>query len=81
MPETNKGLYRKFTVHRNDGKDAPGGKHENSRYFVLDLDHDPHAGRALAAYAMACRDNYPALALDLMLEVLRIEKKQEATDD
>lgn len=60
------GLFNKFTVTRNDGKDAPGGSHEGCRYFVLDVTHDPHAKAALAAYADSCEpDGYKALADDL----------------
>lgn len=59
------GLYRKYIVERVDGSTAPGGKHENCRYFVLDLDHDPHARGALWEYASACSGTHPALAADL----------------
>lgn len=59
------GLYEKFRVERTDGASAPGGKHENCRYFVLDMDHDQFARVAIAAYAAACQDKYPNLARDL----------------
>lgn len=59
------GIYGKFTVTRNDGKSAPGEKHERCEYFVLDISHDPFAIPALKAYADACRESYPALARDL----------------
>ena len=78
MADTERGLYHKFQVTRTDGSSASGGKHENCRFFVLDLDHDRFAGKALAAYAMACKESHPNLALDLMLEVLRMEQKGEA---
>lgn len=49
-----------------DGRDGGGDKHDGCGYFVLDLDHDPHAIRALQAYANAARaDGYEALADDL----------------
>lgn len=60
-----RGLYGKFFVRRNDGKDAPGEKHEGCDYFVLDITHDPFAAPALQAYADACRSTYPNLARDL----------------
>ncbi len=60
-----RGLYEKFHVFRCDGSSRPGEKHENCQYFVLDLDHDPHALPALEAYANSCRGAYPALADDL----------------
>ncbi|MDE3244478.1 MAG: hypothetical protein KGN80_00210 [Acidobacteriota bacterium] len=70
-----KGLYRKFEVRRTDGSSEPGGKHENCRYFVLDLDHDPHAASALDAYAWSCRKDYPALANDLLDQVEEIRSR------
>lgn len=60
------GLYRKYDVHRTDGSDAPGGKHEQCCYFVLDLTHDKHALPALKAYAKSCSDEFPRLAADLL---------------
>ena len=66
MGDPNKGLYRKFhEVKRADGRDLPGEKHENCRYFILDIDHDPHARAAIEAYAKSCKEEYPLLALDL----------------
>lgn len=58
-------LHHKFDVTRTDGKSAPGEKHAGCYYFVLDVDHDPHAVTALAAYADACTATHPALAEDL----------------
>ena len=65
MDKRKAGLFRKFDVRRVDGSDQHGGKHEGCSYFVLDLDHDPHARPALKAYAKSCRADYPALANDL----------------
>lgn len=65
MGDKSLGLYNKFTITRNDGKDAPGEKHDGCEYFVLDLTHDPSALVALRAYADACRLEYPLLAADL----------------
>lgn len=59
------GLYEKFKVIRMDGKDAPGEKHHGCKYFVLDLDHDPHAVAAIAAYEKSCRQENPVLAGNL----------------
>ena len=59
------GLHEKFIVTRTDGSSEPGGKHEECSYFVLDLDHDPHAIPALAAYAESCEASHPMLARDL----------------
>lgn len=59
------GIYGKFHVRRVDGTDAPGCKHHGCRYFVLDVDHDKHAGAALFAYAEFCEQDYPLLAEDV----------------
>lgn len=58
------GLYRKFEVHRTDGRDAPGEKHHGCYYFVLDINHDKYAAAALRAYADACEADMPELARD-----------------
>ncbi len=65
MGDPAKGLYDKFIVTRTDGKSEPGEKHGGCRYFVLDLDHDPHAAAAIDAYADSCDASYPLLARDL----------------
>ena len=59
------GLYRKYQVERLDGSSEPGGKHAQCEYFVLDLEHDPHARAALDAYADSCARTHPRLADDL----------------
>lgn len=62
------GIYRnKFNVTRTDGTSSPGGKHANCKYFVLDLNHDPHALPAIRAYAESCKATYPKLAEELQL--------------
>ena len=66
MGDKNRGIYGKFNISRTDGQSEPGQKHENCRYFVLDLDHDPFAIPAIKAYAEACRPQYPKLADDLI---------------
>lgn len=63
--DENTGLYGKFQVRRVDGRDAPGQKHADCEYFVLDLTHDRHAIPAIRAYAESCRHRFPALASDL----------------
>jgi hypothetical protein len=61
-----RGLYGKFIVRRTDGSDQPGGKHDQCRYFVLDLDHDKYALSALRAYARRCAKTHPMLSRDLL---------------
>ena len=70
------GLYDKFTVFRNDGKSKPGGKHCGCEYFVLDLDHDPHAIAALFAYADSCSAEYPMLAQDLRSKAVTLNERK-----
>lgn len=62
----NSGLFCKYIVTRADGSSKRGGRHHDCEYFVLDLDHDPHAHAALGAYAESCRAAYPVLADDLV---------------
>ncbi len=63
--DRDKGLYDKFKVTRSDGRSKKGQKHERCQYFVLDVNHDPHAYAALLAYAASCKDEYPQLAIDV----------------
>ncbi len=65
-PAEAQGLFRKFMVQRVDGSDKQGGKHYGCEYFVLDVDHDPHAKAALQAYAQACAKSHPQLSADLI---------------
>lgn len=62
---SDKGLFNKYVVVRRDGESDEGKKHHECNYFVLDLDHDPHAREALAAYAKACKSSKPNLSRDL----------------
>lgn len=71
-PDALVGLYRKFDVRRTDGTSEPGGKHENCEYFVLDMIHDKFARPAIAAYAEACKADFPELADDLTNKYLKI---------
>lgn len=67
-PAEQQGVFHKFDVRRVDGSDQPGGKHHGCRYFVLDLDHDPHAAAAMAAYAQDCKATHPTLSAELSAE-------------
>jgi hypothetical protein len=68
MGDKNRGLYGKFRVERIDGQSAPGKKHDNCDYFVLDITHDPLAVHALRAYADAAEAaGYEKLAADLRI--------------
>ena len=64
-PTEQQGVFRKFDVRRVDGSDQPGGKHHGCEYFVLDVDHDPHAKAALTAYAAVVEATHPVLAADM----------------
>lgn len=69
MGDRTRGLYNKFIVRRTDGSSEIGGRHYCCSYFVLDVDHDPHAIAALKAYALGCADEYPLLSRDLKMVI------------
>lgn len=56
---------QKYKVTRNDGSSCRGKKHEDCQYFVLDINHDPHAASALETYAASCAVDFPELSKDL----------------
>lgn len=60
------GLEDRYEVKRRDGSSDPGGKHENCRYFVLDIYHDRHALTALQAYIQSAQFEYTELCKDLV---------------
>ncbi len=60
------GLFGKYRVSRTDGSSQKGKKHHGCNHFVLDITHDKFASVAVAAYAAACRHEYPALSEDLL---------------
>ena len=74
MNDKTRGLYRKYKVDRLDDVD---GKHNNCQYFVLDLDHDPHALPAIKAYIESCGEEYPILADDLQSYANILEGKDD----
>ncbi|KKM01375.1 hypothetical protein LCGC14_1795070 [marine sediment metagenome] len=78
MGDKTKGLYQKFDVDRTDGRSQIGEKHHDCEYFVLDLDHDPHAVGALLAYAQSCAAEYPILAADLLRKLPSMRKRVRA---
>ena len=71
-----RGFYQKYHVQR---LDDPTGKHDECKYFVLDLTHghDPFVAPALRAYAMACRVEYPLLFEDLLKIAAAMEHRVE----
>lgn len=79
MDTSNKsrGLYGKYTVHRVDGKDQPGGSKQDAEYFVLDYMHDPFAIEALKFYAFKCKDEYPQLSADIWMKLRNRGKLSE----
>lgn len=73
MSDTERGLYRKYSVVRIDGK----AKHDNCEYFVLDMTHDPLAVPALCAYAdAASAAGYYKLARDLYLAASELDVRE-----
>jgi|GEM_PF-5951228 len=59
---TEKGLYGKYYIQHADG--TPVDK--KAAYFVLRLDTDPHARKAVERYATSIFDENPLLANSLM---------------
>lgn len=59
------GLYRKFEVHRTDGRDQPGGDRAGAEYIVLDLTYCPFARAAALVYADKMAVDYPQAAAEL----------------
>lgn len=53
MTEKTVGVIDKYTVTRNNDE---AGKHHECWFFVLDIEHDPIARKALMAYAIAACD-------------------------
>lgn len=73
MKQSETGLYEKYFVRRNDGRDRAGEDRMDALYFVLDYFHDPYARIALRAYAEACSEEYPLLARDLLTDLEQVE--------
>jgi hypothetical protein len=92
-PKQEQGIEHNYHVKRVDGRDAPGEKHEKCFKFVLDVEHDPFAKKALAAYADACAKEFPLLAADIRAKIggeaaqsevydpIRDEKKPMSVDE
>lgn len=59
------GVYAKYDVHRTDGADQQGGRHDGCWYFVLDPRHDPEAAYVLCLYAELIDGERSQLAEDL----------------
>ena len=59
------GLYKKFEVHRTDGRDQPGGDRAGAEYIVLDLTHCQFARAAALVYADKMARIYPQAADEL----------------
>lgn len=79
--EKETGIYSKFNVSRTDGSSAPGGKHHDCPYFVIDLKHDKFAISALRSYADACYNEYPELAEDIYKIIYNLKNGKEPYDE
>jgi hypothetical protein len=66
-----KGFHNKYIVLRKDGEPADG------IFFVLKPQSDVAARVAIRAYADACMDTRPELAVDLLLWLRRISVGKE----
>lgn len=56
-----KGLFRKYTITKADGSPTD----RDAEYFVLRLDKDKHARKAVMAYADSVESENPVFAKDL----------------
>lgn len=65
-----KGLYNKYTVRRVEGTTDP-----EAQYFVLRIDTDLHAQKALEAYLNLIKDTNPTLAEDLRFWLLEVRNE------
>ena len=70
--DTERGLYPKYTVQRNDGRDLPGGDRAEAVYLVMDYRFDPFAWVSVASYAVVCAETHPALARDVARRLLAV---------
>ena len=57
-----RGLYHKYKVEKADGSPVD----PEARYFVLRVDTDRHARRALRTYALSVLEDNETLAEDIM---------------
>lgn len=64
------GFEDRFRVTRTDGQAV----RPEARYIVLDYAGDPHAKRALAAYADSIEGDNPEMAADIRDALVRPEK-------
>jgi hypothetical protein len=58
-----RGWFQKYRVERLVPSIRGIEHDERCRYFVIDTTHDPYAAAALTAYADACEDESPNLAV------------------
>lgn len=76
---------RKFSVKREDNRDAPGGDRAGAEYIVLDLTFCPAAREAARHYAAQLvvldRAKYMDVALDILGQVYAIDGKAACVAD
>ena len=58
----NKGLYKKYIIQKSDGSKID----PDAKYFVLRVDTDKHAKKALLAYVNSVKEENPKLARDMI---------------
>jgi hypothetical protein len=63
------GLRRKYNITKTTGEPVD----ESAVYFVLRVDEDPHARKALRAYAESVEDENDVLASDLLMLAERFD--------
>lgn len=60
--EENRGLYRKYIIQKVDGTPVE----PMAEYFVLRVDKDPHARKALITYAKSVMEENPKFASEIL---------------
>lgn len=65
-----KGYYNKYIIKKADGSPVDS----NADYFVLRMDTDLYARKALRTYADSIREENPILSKDIITKLHRYEK-------
>jgi len=71
-----KGHYGKYIISKTDGSKVD----PNADYFVLRLDKDPRARKAVLEYAKSIRLEDPKLYEDLLIRCMAYENERSVLD-
>lgn len=73
----NEGLYQKYVIRKADGSPI----NPDAQYFVLRIDTDPNARKALLRYSSLISESNPALAQELYEWVMKYMPADERSDN